>query len=925
MSQFQTPDTAPESAVAIIGMSGRFPGASDVDQLWENLVGGVKSITRFDDDELLAAGVDQELLRKPNYVKAGAVVENVEQFDAAFFGYTPREAETMDPQHRLFLECAWEALEDAAYSAEAYDGLVGVFGGSGFCTYLLNNILSNPEMLDLVGKLQLAVGNDRDSLASTVSYKLNLKGPSVAVQTFCSTSLVATHLACQSLLNFECDVALAGGAAITTPQRSGYLYEAGGIVSPDGECRTFDAEAQGSIMSNGVAVVALKRLDEALAEGDHIYAVIRGSATNNDGIVRAGFTAPGLDGQAEVIAEALAHAGVDPETIGYIEAHGTATMLGDSVELAAMIKAFGARTSKQRFCAIGSVKPNIGHLDRASGVTGLIKASLALKNGLIPPSLNFHRAAPEVDLEHSPFYVNTAATQWKRSAHPRRAGVSSFGLGGTNAHMVLEETPEIEASDRSRPWQLMLLSAKTQSALKSATRRLADFLRHNPTAELADVAYTLQVGRAAFNYRRAVVCRDTADAVAVLEASDSQRVLSAQQTGRDRPVNLVFSASGDGLTRQLAALYRQEATVREHVDSCCEQLSRRLGVDVRARLLDAHAAPNDEACAFVAQYALAQLLQHWGVRPGAVGGYGVGALVAATVSGVLALDDASKLLVERIQAGTTATQQHLAALIGSVELRSPEIPILGSAGQVTPEQARSAAFWADRLQAEAGAETLLAQDADAVVLLIGSEPQRGEHSERLIVALDPADEDVGLQPALGRLWLAGASIAWPKVWAEQRRRRLSLPTYPFERQRYWIEAGAAPGHAVPQPAAGKRADIADWFYTPLWKQAPAPPRLDAAGIASHGPWLVFDDGGSLAAGLLERLRAFRRERHGGTQRLGVHAPPGWQPDHRPAISSRLRAAARSAGRAAAGDTAPVEPGRRQAGDGRNRAVHCRAR
>src|SRR6266567_3469105 len=407
-------DAAYETAIAIIGMSGRFPGAQTVDAFWQNVAAGVKSIRFFTMEELAAVGVDPALLQHPNYVKAGAVLEGFERFDAAFFGFAPREAELMDPQHRLFLECAWEALEEAAYDPETYPGLVGVFGGSGFSYYLMYNLYLNPEIIDWVDPLQASVANDKDSLASTVSYKLNLKGPSVAVQTFCSTSLVAVHLACQSLLNYECDLALAGGVAIQVPHLSGYVYKEGGIVSPDGACRTFDAQAQGSVMGNGVGVVVVKRLAEALADGDHIYAVILGSAINNDGSKRVSYTAPGLDGQTEVIAEALGHAGVEAETISYIEAHGTATRLGDAVELAAMKKAFGLRTQQKGFCAIGSVKPNVGHLDRASGVTGLIKTALALGHKQVPPSLNFERANEEVDLENSPFYVNRELRAWQR-------------------------------------------------------------------------------------------------------------------------------------------------------------------------------------------------------------------------------------------------------------------------------------------------------------------------------------------------------------------------------------------------------------------------------------------------------------------------------------------------------------------------------
>src|SRR3989440_2311492 len=548
-------DAAYETAIAIIGMSGRFPGAQTVAAFWQNVAAGVKSIRFFTMEELAAEGVDPSLLRHPNYVKAGAVLEGFEQFDAAFFGFAPREAELMDPQHRLFLECAWEALESAAYDPETYQGLVGVFAGSAFSKYLSNNLHPNPEVMDAVGRLLVGIGNDNDSLASTVSYKLNLKGPSITVQTFCSSSLVAIHLACQSLLNYECDLAIAGGAAIAVPHTTGYLYQEGGIVSPDGECRTFDAQAQGSIMGNGVGVVTLKRLAEALEDEDHIYAVIRGSAINNDGSMRVSYTAPGLDGQSEVIAEALGHAGVAAESISYIEAHGTATKLGDAVELAAMKKAFGLQTDKRQFCAIGSVKPNVGHLDRASGVTGLIKTALALQHKQLPPSLNFEHASAEVGLEASPFYVNTQLRAWESNGAPRRAGVSSFGLGGTNAHVVLEEGPEREPSSAARPWQLLLLSARSGSALEQATDNLRRYLQEHEEHELADVAYTLQVGRSAFNYRQVVVCREREETIKALETGASRQVLRSYQTQRERPVAFLFPGVGEHYATVAQDLY----------------------------------------------------------------------------------------------------------------------------------------------------------------------------------------------------------------------------------------------------------------------------------------------------------------------------------------------------------------------------------
>ncbi|MEO7019454.1 MAG: polyketide synthase, partial [Ktedonobacteraceae bacterium] len=392
-------DSAYDSALAIVGMAGRFPDAQDVQTFWRNIAEGIVSIRPFSDDELLAAGVDPALLMDPNYVKVGAILEGLDQFDASFFGYTPREAETMDPQHRLFLECCWQALEHAGYDPYTYRGLIGAFAGSAFSSYFLKYLHPDRELVEMLGQIQIDAGNDRDSLASMVSYKLNLKGPAVAVQTFCSTSLVAVHLACQSLLNYESDIALGGGVALVLPHGHGYTYEEGSILSPDGVCRAFDARAQGSVLGSGVGVVVLKRFREALEQGDQIYAIIRGSAMNNDGSLRVSYTAPGLDGQANVIQAALSYAQVPIESINYIEAHGTGTRLGDAVELEAMRRVFEGQTQRKPFCALGSVKPNVGHLDRAAGVSGLIKTALALWHQQLPPHVNYTQ--PSAALEGS--------------------------------------------------------------------------------------------------------------------------------------------------------------------------------------------------------------------------------------------------------------------------------------------------------------------------------------------------------------------------------------------------------------------------------------------------------------------------------------------------------------------------------------------
>ncbi len=621
-------ETAPQpdgSEIAIIGMAGRFPGAADLETFWRNLSAGVESISRLTDQELAAAGVGPELRDDPRYVKAASILEGVELFDAEFFGYTPREAEIMDPQQRLFLECAWTALEHAGYNPQAYTGAVGVYAGARADTYILN-LYSHPELLRSLDPAQIGVGNDLSYLSARVAYKLNLRGPSYALHTACSTSLVAVHLACQSLLIDECQLALAGGVAIGVPTRTGYLYQPGGIVSPDGHCRAFDAAAQGTIFGSGVGVVVLKRLEDALDDGDTIHAVIRGSATNNDGAFKASFTAPGVDGQAEVIAEALANAGVAADTISYVEAHGTGTPLGDPIELLALTRAFRTTTERTGFCALGSLKTNIGHLDAAAGIASLIKTVLALKHGLIPPSLHYTQPNPEIDFAASPFYVNTNLTEWNTNGAPRRAGVSSFGFGGTNAHVILEEAPprmedggwrmedggrasavgdvqsavgsqssvpalsHVEGvggrwSAQARPWQLLTLSAKTEAALKEATSNLAAFLARTPAAPLPDIAFTLQRGRTPFAHRRLILARDHQDALQALTDPTAARVHLAHAAGPPRTVAFLLPGQG-GLSAPInSALYHAEPAFRQALDRCADILAPSLGYDIRTLLL----------------------------------------------------------------------------------------------------------------------------------------------------------------------------------------------------------------------------------------------------------------------------------------------------------------------------------------------------
>ncbi len=508
-------DLIPEDAIAIVGMAGRWPGAPNIERFWRNLSGAVESVSFFTDEELEASGIDTSTLT-PNYVKARAILEAPEWFDAAFFGYTPREAEVTDPQQRVFLEVAWEALEHAGYDPEQYRGAIGVFAGMANNTYFRFNLQSHPELVDMARAFATMISNEKDYLTTRTSYKLNLTGPSINVNTACSTSLVAICQACQSLLTYQCDMALAGGVAIRFPQKKGSLYQEGGMTSADGHCRAFDASATGMVSGEGAGIVVLKRLADALAEGDTVAAVIRGFAVNNDGAHKIGYTAPSVGGQAEVIAMAMAMANVEPDSLTYVEAHGTATPLGDPIEIAGLTQAFRARTDARGFCAIGSVKTNIGHLDAAAGAAGLIKTVLALQHRKLPPSLHYVSPNPNIDFANSPFFVNARLAEWLPGAAPRRAGVSSFGIGGTNAHVVLEEAPGQQTEAVTRPDQLLVVSAKTASALERSCENLAAHLAAHPDTNLADAAYTLQVGRRAFSHRRAAVCRDIAEAAAGL-------------------------------------------------------------------------------------------------------------------------------------------------------------------------------------------------------------------------------------------------------------------------------------------------------------------------------------------------------------------------------------------------------------------------
>jgi acyl transferase domain-containing protein len=895
----------PAEGIAIVAVAGRFPGARTVDEFWQNLVAGRETIARFAEHELEPGSpAEMENRSDPAYVRARGILADVELFDAAFFRMSPREADVTDPQQRLFLETAWEALERAGYDPESYPGSIGVFAGMGNNTYFRANLLGRPDLLGQSGELPM-LGNEKDYLATRVSYKLNLRGPSLNIVTACSTSLVAVCQAFQSLVTHQCDMALAGGVSISLPQRRGYLYQEGFITSPDGHCRAFDEMAQGTVFSNGLGIVVLKRLEDALVDRDTIYAVIKGIGVNNDGSERVSFTAPSVNGQSDAISMAQAVAGIDPRSISYVEAHGTGTALGDPVEVAGLTRAFRLETKDVGFCALGSVKTNIGHLDAAAGVTGLIKTAMALHYETLPPTLHFRSPNPKLDLANTPFHVNTELRAWPRTATPRRAGVSSLGAGGTNAHVVLEEAPAAPAAPPDgRKEQLLLLSARSPEALESATGRLREHLEAHPDVPLADVAFTLQAGRHRFDHRRSFVCSSREEAMALCATPDSKRVTTEVRDARRARAAFLFPGQGAQHVNMGRGLYETEPRFRTEVDECAEVLRPLLGLDLRAvlypeaaRAAEALKQINETAITqpalFVIEYALAQLWREWGVEPDAMAGHSLGEYVAACLAGVFSRDDALVLLARRgrliqdlpgglmlaVRAGAADvapllnTRVSIAGInapnitvisgdheaIGAVEevLRgqgiaakplatshafhspmmdaildafanevrrvqrhAPRLPFLSSltGDWITAEAAVDPGYWARQLRQpvrflDMGAR--LVEHQERVLLEVGpgrtlatlvrQQPARTT-SQAVVASLDSGQEGSGevesLLRAAGRLWSAGADLDWVGLQGRDRRRRVPLPTYPFERKRHWVDPGeAATGGHIATTAA----------------------------------------------------------------------------------------------------------------------------
>ncbi|WP_338848538.1 SDR family NAD(P)-dependent oxidoreductase [Massilia sp. W12] len=947
--------------IAIIGMAGRFPGAGNVEQYWRNIAAGIESVRPLRPDELAAAGVSEAQLANPENVNAGAFLEEIEYFDAGLFAYAAKEAQLMDPQHRLFLETAWEALEHAGCAPDQFEGQIGVFAGAPGSSYLLETVAKNAAALRQVALSDLMYENTHDLLATRVSYKLNLRGPSITLGTACSTSLVLLHYACQSLLAGDCDVALAGGARVSVPHKSIYSYAEGGILSRDGHCRSFDAKASGTISSNGVGVLVLKRLEDALRDGDTVHAIIKGTAVNNDGAQKVGFTAPSVAGQAEVIQKALAAADVEAESISYIEAHGTATHLGDPIELAGLSKAYRQHTQKTGFCAIGSVKANIGHTDTAAGVAGVIKVVQMLKHAVLPPAVNFETPNPEINFPATPFYVNQQRQVW--AAPLRRAGVSAFGIGGTNAHAILEAAEPAGPGSASRELQLLCFSGKTRAALEANIAHFRSWLEHHDDSVFADAAYTLKTGRVSLEYRSAVLCRDRADALAKL----GQALPGNYSRVQDRALVFMFSGQGAQYHNMMRGLYQAEAVFRASVDASAAILLPLLGQDIRdVVFLDAAAQDEGKAALlqrtrytqpalFVFEYALAQLLSSWGLQAKAAIGHSIGEYVAACLAGVFSLPDALKLVAARaaamddmpggamlavglseseveayriagvslaavnapnmvvlagphesIQAVQAALQQApgnpisnrllhtshafhsdmmqgcldvFAQAFEGVTLNAPTAPFISSLSGdwITAAQATSPAYWLAQLRQPvrfADGVAKILSDANHVLLEVGpgrslaalveqqlAPNQRGQVLACVREVKRQASDEAVLYGVLGQLWALGVRVNWRGFYQAEQRRKIVLPSYAFQRQKYWLEpvaaataATAAADQAAQATPDGARKALPDWFYQHVWQQAALPVSAQTGASAGKN-WLVFDDEHGVSAALKAGLQA----------------------------------------------------------------------
>ena len=944
--------------IAIVGMGVNLPGADGVEAYWANLRDGVESIRRLSEQELLDAGESPENIARKNYVPAAAVLDGFDTFDADFFGFSPKDAAILDPQHRKFLEVAWEAMEQAGHPPETITGPIGVYAGCGMGSYFYFNICSNPDLVDDVGMFLLRhTGNDKDFLSTRVSHVFDLHGPSINLQTACSTSLVAIHYACQALRAGEIDMALAGGVTIELPHGRGYEFKENEILSPDGHCHAFDHRAQGTVFGSGAGAVALRRLSDAIADGDHIWAVIKGSAVNNDGAAKAGYLAPSVDGQTQAIAKALDAAGVAAQSIGMVECHGTGTYLGDPIEVAALTEAYRAETDATDFCRIGSVKTNIGHLDTAAGVAGLAKATLALHNKQIPPSLGYEAPNPAIPFDGSPFRVNDGLTEWTTQETPRRAAVNALGVGGTNAHMILEEAPERAAPEQSDwPFHVLCISGASKAALDANTSALAAHLRSHPEQPLADVAHTLKSGRRAFEKRRIVVAETHEEAANLLEQNDTRRVFSHEALGDSPEVVFMFPGGGAQYAGMARDLYETEPEFAEYMDRGLAHLAPQLDYDIRALWLP-EAEKMDEATErlkkpsvqlpliAIVEYALAKLWMSWGVQPAAMVGHSMGENVAACLAGVMSFENLIDLVLLRgrlfdevpaggmlsISAPLSAIEPLLGADLDIASINAPELiavsgpqaaldamqarldgagleyqriaidiaahsrmlePILARycdflgkldlkapTGQVisnrsgqplTAEQATSPDYWVGQLRNTvhfADCITTLSTPRKRVYLEVGpgkalsalAQMNAGVAPGQVISTLRHPDheiaDDMYFVSVIGRLWACGVEADWSQIWGEAKRNRVILPTYQFQRARYFIEPGTA-AVSPPRQTLTRLDDIEDWGSVPAWRPRFADTDIDVTVELGDTPltWLIFADDAGLAAPVQQRLR-----------------------------------------------------------------------
>jgi len=876
------------SGIAIIGMACRFPGAPDIATFWRNLREGVESIRSLSENELREAGVDDADLKHPRYVRAAAFVEGVQLFDAGYFGLTPREAAILSPEQRLLLECSEDALQDAGYGARSGGDNIGVFVGTGVSSYLLEHLAVAPGALESADGMTVFAANT--CAASRVAYLLDLTGPSITIDTACSSSLVAVHAACHALLSGECDMALAGGATVRRFGPRGYYAEEGGILSPDGHCRPFDRDARGTVSASGAGVVLLKRLSAAIADGDCIYAIIRGTAVNNDGGSKAAYPAPSVSGQANAIRRALAAAGVAPAEIQYIETHGTATALGDLIELAALREVFSQDDANGPACALGTLKANVGHLEAAAGIAGLIKVALALKHREMPPAIHFRNPAQAIGLDKSRFTLSSNLSEWPAGSTPRRAGVSSFGVGGTNAHAILEEPAAVTPSASDRPTQLLVVSAQSQSALRESCRQLARRLATDRDLTVADVGYTLQMGRAAYRFRDFVVVRTKDEAVRELELHSRSETSPAPISSGGAPA-VVFMFPGEGCqySGMLEGIYQSERVFRDHFDRCSQTLQPRIGRDLRDLLsAPAETLARAEWCQpvlFALEYSLARLWISWGIAPSLMIGQGVGEYVAAVIAGVFTVEDALTIvamrgrLAWRMSQGEAPTTgsvvEEFARCLRGVSWGEVRVPFISSVTGATVAGAAAASpeYWIAQFRETPDVLTGL-QAAVAGEARIFLEIGPGDRLSRLVRALSTArdhtivasagctseiaDDASVLMYAVGQLWQRGVSIHWQAFNGDGRRRRVSLPTYPFERQHHWIARPPSP-EIRREPASGVRAPIADWFHVPVWKEQPRLPTcVSARAQCNAGPrtcYLLIEGDAELEHRLADRLAA----------------------------------------------------------------------